>query len=55
MYLLVNGELWMVGWNSVGQLGLGHSEEVLLPVKVAHLPPVSSVSCGYVDTKIVKM
>ena len=43
----------MVGWNSVGQLGLGHTEEVLLPAKVTPLPPVSSVSCGWNHTLIL--
>ena len=42
-----SGEVFSFGRNQVGQLGLGHRDEVLHPTLVPTLFKIRSVSCGY--------
>lgn len=46
--LLTNrGHVYMTGWNSVGQLGLGHRGQVLVFTKLEWSECVVSVACGW--------
>src|SRR4029434_8711587 len=49
-----DGRLFMWGDNSVGQLGLGSTKDVLFPreLKVGH--PITWVSCGFKHSELVQ-
>ena len=49
MILDVHGKLWASGWNSRGQLGLGHRQNVSVFTQVAWPSPdkVTQVACGW--------
>ena len=42
-----DGSLHSFGYNTQGQLGLGHDSRVTLPTPISNLPKISLVSCGY--------
>ena len=41
------GTLHSFGYNSQGQLGLGHNINVLLPTPIPNLPQINMISCGW--------
>lgn len=44
--LTTDGQVYSWGWGAQGQLGLGHTNSVVLPTKVESLPPIASISAG---------
>ena len=42
-----DGTLHSFGKNAQGQLGLGHSNVVLLPTPIPNLPKINMISCGF--------
>ncbi|XP_077994838.1 secretion-regulating guanine nucleotide exchange factor-like [Glandiceps talaboti] len=42
-----SGRVYSCGWNTKGQLGFGHTDNVPVLTHVSHLPPVNTVSCGW--------
>ena len=45
-----NGELWCAGWNSSGQLGLEHREDLVELSRISLLPRIVQVDCGWNHT-----
>ena len=45
-----NGELWCAGWNSSGQLGLEHREDLVELLRIPLLPRMVQVDCGWNHT-----
>ena len=41
-----DGTLHSFGKNVVGQLGLGHNNDVSLPTPIPNLPQIKMISCG---------
>lgn len=41
-----SGGVWVFGWNSCGQLGIGNNTSQHTPVKLPNLPPMQAISCG---------
>ena len=42
-----DGTLYSFGYNTQGQLGLGHNTNVPLPTPIPNLPKIKMVSCGF--------
>ena len=42
-----DGTLYSFGYNTFGQLGLGHINHVSLPTPIPNLPKITQVSCGF--------
>ena len=40
------GEVYSFGWNNLGQLGLGHTQDVFEPTRVSGIPPVAYLAAG---------
>ncbi|XP_033110754.1 secretion-regulating guanine nucleotide exchange factor-like [Anneissia japonica] len=45
-----SGNVYVCGWNSKGQLGLGHRDNQLTFQKISGIPAISDVSCGWEHT-----
>ena len=41
-----DGEVYSFGRNNVGQLGLGHKNDVSIPTPIPNLPKIMEISCG---------
>ena len=41
-----DGTLYSFGYNRLGQLGLGHNNDVSLPTPIQNLPKINMISCG---------
>ena len=41
-----DGTLHSFGYNTQGQLGLGHNNNVSLPTPIPNLPKINQISCG---------
>ena len=48
-----DGTLYSFGHNVLGQLGLGHNDNVSLPTPIPNLPKISIISCGVYFTVCV--
>lgn len=53
VFILEDGQLFVWGDNSEGQIGLASEASVSVPCEVNIGKPVSSVSCGYYHSALV--
>ena len=50
MFLDLEGNVWVCGWNNYGELGLKHTQTVYEPTRVADLPAIVDISAGYLHS-----
>lgn len=48
--ITIDGDVYTVGDNSSGQLGIGNHTSHTRPVRIETLPPIFQISAGYVHT-----